>query len=353
MSFDTVFKTYSRIRGHVKKQPTEVPYSFVTDRLLRVQKLFDKWLDIYELYAKGYQKELLSWSSQYEIWHLSICGNVIEETLPKVFETKIPKEVYILLNQVLTDLNHASCFYVVVEDNAFKQRSIYDEIYGRSLKNLTAPRPIKPADLETILSFIKRNDAVVFYYDRGEYDNALSWPLLIHECLHWFYSTEGIRSLEAKCPAVSWIAEALVDIYVTKLFGPAYTTSLASYLYLHPHEEAITHPHFAVRLYASSRYLYELTEFQDALPSPINTQVVEARGYIDNVLKRNEEEVEAVSKDIDRIYEETKKPIQKMIARKTQPFSVFIRNNEQERRNAMNSQAEEFPKRQIFNISDV
>lgn len=353
MSFPAVFKAYSRIREHVKKQPTQVAYKFVTHRLQRARNLFQRWLDVYDLYAQGYQKDILSWSAQFEIWHLSVCGNVIEETLADVFEAKIPKEVYILLNHVLTELNHGSDFYVLVDGDTFKQKSIYDVIYGRSLKNLSPPRPIKSSEIDAVLNPIKERDAIIFYYDRSEYDNALSWPLLIHECLHWFYRMEKINSLEAMGPKVTWIEEALIDIYVTEFFGPAYATSLASYLYLHPHEEAVTHPHFAVRLYTSSKYLHELTELKQSLPPPINTQVVEALEYIKEVQERNREVIEEVSKDIDRIYELTKRPIQKLIAEKTQPFTVLIRNIEQERKNTMKLPVEEFPEGQIFSIDDV
>lgn len=353
MSFDAIFKTYSRIREHVKKQPTNVAYRFVTYRLQTAQNLFQRWLDVYELYAKGYQKEILSWSTQFEIWHLSVCGNVIEEALPSVFEVKIPKEVYILLNHVLTQLNHGSDFYVLVDGDAFKQKSFYDVIYGRSLKNLSPPRPIKSKEIVDVLSPIKEKNTIIFYYDRSEYDNALSWPLLIHECLHWFYRMEKINTLEAMCPKVTWIEEALIDIYVTEFFGPAYATSLASYLYLHPHEEAMTHPHFAVRLYTSSKYLHELGELKERLPAPINTQVVEALEYIEEVQDRNREVIEEVSKDIDRIYELTKRPIQRLIAKKTQPFTALIRNIEQERQNTIKLPVEEFPESQIFSIDDV
>lgn len=135
--------------------------------------------------------------------------------------------------------------------------------------------------------------------------------------------------------------------------GPAYATSLASYLYLHPHEEAITHPHFAVRLYTSSKYLQELAKLNESLPQPINEQVLDALEYIDEIQERNREVIQEVSKDIDRIYELTKRPIQRFITQKTQPFTVLIRNIEQERQNTLKSPIEEFPEAQNFSIADV
>lgn len=208
LSFEVVYNTYDRIREHVRKQPTQAAYEFVAQRLQRVQSLFQKWLNVYELYARGYQKEILSWSAQFEIWHLSVCGDVIEEMLSSVFEAKIPKEVYILLDCVFTELNHPNEFYVLVEGNTFRQKSIYDEVHGQSLRNLTPPRPIKTSQIKGVLDPIREADSVIFYYERGQYDNALSWPLLVHECLHWFYTAEGLYQLEARCPKVTWIDEA-------------------------------------------------------------------------------------------------------------------------------------------------
>jgi hypothetical protein len=353
LSFDVVFKTYARIREHVKKQPTQASYSFVSERLQRINTLFQKWLDIYELYAQGYQSEVLSWSAQFEIWHLAICGNVIEELLSDIFEAKIPKEVYILLGNVFEELNHGPDFYVLIEGDTFRQRSVYEEIYRRSLKDLTPPRPLKTNQIDEVLNFIKEKDAIIFYYDRGEYDNALSWPLLIHEWLHWFYTIEKLNLLEDGCPKVTWIEEALIDIYVTEFFGPAYAASLASYLYSHPHEEAVTHPHFAVRLYISSRYLNQLEKVKESIPPPINTQISETLRYIEQVQNQHQEVVEEVKKDVDSIYDQTRPLIQRLITKKTQPFTELMQEIEQRRRNTMKLPAEKFPEKQILSTDDV
>jgi len=353
LSFEAIFQKYSKTRDHVDKQSTDSSYKFVSERLQRVQSLCNKWLDVYELYAKGYSIEILSYSKPESIWHLSICSKVIEETLYNVFEAKIPKEAYILLHHIFTELKHGYEFYVLVESDTFKQGSIYEEIRNRSLKNLTVPRPIKPTQIKAALDAIKERDALIIYYEHGQYDNALTWPLLIHECFHWLYQSEQIHQLEDACPKVPWICETLIDIYVTEFFGPAYATSLASYLMLHPHEEAPTYPHFAVRLYTASKYLHDLLKLKKSLPSSINTQIDNALKYIEEVQNHHSEVIEAVSKDIDRIYELTKRPIQELIAQKTRPFTSLIQDVIREHQNSTKLSAEEFLERQVFSIDDV
>jgi len=319
-----------------------------------MQVLFTKWLEVYELYAKGYKSEMLSWSAPYVIWDLSVFGNVIEEKLPDVFGARMPKEVFILVEDLFYQLGHGHDFYVLADGDSFAQKSVHDEIYSQSLKNLSTPRPVKPSgEIDRVLNSIKNEDMVVFYCERGQYDNALSWPLLVHECLHWFYTIERLHLLEAKCPKASWIDEVLIDIYVTNFFGPAYATSLASYLYSHPHEETITHPHFAVRLYTSAKYLHELSESPKSLPSPLDVHVTEALQYIETVQKQHEVVIEGVKKEIDEIYAITKQPIQQLITAKTQPFTAFVRETEKQRGDSLKLPKERFPETHVLSTKDV
>lgn len=136
MSFDAIFGRYSKIREHVKKQPIQGAYEFVTQRLERAQDLLQMWLAVYELYAKGYNEEITSFSTQSQIGHLSICGRVVEEALAGIFNARIPKEAYVFLDNVLKELSYDSNFYVLVESDDFSQGSVYKEIFDRSLKNL-------------------------------------------------------------------------------------------------------------------------------------------------------------------------------------------------------------------------
>lgn len=353
MSFDVVFETYKRTETHIKKQPLKAPYRFVTERLERACKLFESWLGVYRLFAEGYKKDILTWSTPYAIQNLSIFGNILEEKLVDVFQAKIPVEVYILLHAIFSEFKRHSDFYVIAEGDCFEERSIYDEIYKQSLKNLHVPRPVEETQFNRMLRSIQENDLALLYYERGQYDNALSWPLLIHESLHWLYVDEGLKSLEAKVSdGPTWMNEVLIDMYVTNLFGPAYATSLASYLYRYPHEETLSHPHFIVRLYTCSKYLADLMRRKD-LPSPLDKGVHDAIGYIEQVQSRHEDIVKEIGEQIDKIYDKTCDSIINVISEKTKPFTSFIQDVERERKSISNVSPKEYPSKEVFSISDV
>ena len=351
MSFDVVLKKYNRMRQHVAKESTEAPYSFVSKRLKAVQTLFHKWLDIYELYAKGYMKELFTWSVPVAILSLDEFDRVLENRTPKVFRANIPPEAYVLVDDLFTSVGRGSDLYILVEGDSFEKKSVYAEVNTESLKNLTKPVSTG-TEIDKVLRHIQNNDINMFYYERAEYDNALSWPLLLHECLHYLYYTEGLNQLEKHFPSVSWVQEALIDIYVTNFFGPAYATSLATYLYRHPHEEAISYPDFAVRLYISSLYLSKLKEME-RLPESTIYPVKEASEYIEKVLNQHESRVKAVKKDADAIVEKTERPINEIISNKTRPFVDFMKEIEFKRKERVKVPGKEYLRKEMLSVSDV
>jgi hypothetical protein len=353
LSFDVVFETYKRTEAHIKKQPIKVPYKFVMERREKACKLFEFWLNVYKLFAEGYKKEILTWSTPYVVQNLSIFGNILEEKLVDVFQAKIPVEIYILLHATLGDFKPYSDFYIVAEGDSFEERSIYDEIYKQSLKKLHAPRPVERHQFEQMLCKIQENDMALLYYERGQYDNALSWPLLIHEGLHWLYNNVGLKSFEEKFPNRSpWINEVLIDMYVTNLFGPAYATSLASYLYRYPHEETLSHPHFIVRLYTCSKYLADLTHIA-SLPMPLKNDVHDAINYIEQVQNRHEDIVKEIGEQVDQIYNKACEFITRLISGKTKPFTSFIQDIELEKEKVPQWSPKEYPTKEVFSISDV
>ncbi len=351
MSFDVILQKYDRWRQHVSKESTEAPYSFVIKRLKGVQALFHKWLDIYELYAKGYKKELFTWSVPIVLLSLDMFDRVLEDRAPKMFRANIPPEAYILVDDLFTNLRRSSDLYIIAEGDSFEKKSVYTEVYSESLKNLT--KPVSTSTLiDEVLKHIRQNDIAIFYYERAEYDNALSWPLLLHECLHYLYFTEDLNQLEKHFPSVSWIQEALIDIYVTNFFGPAYATSLATYLYRHPHEEAISYPDFAGRLYISSLYLSKLKEMRE-LPASTKDQVKEASEYIEKVLNQHESRVKTVKKDADAIVEKTERPIDEIMSRKTQPYVDFMKEIELRRKKRVKIAEKDYLRKEVLSVSDV
>jgi hypothetical protein len=349
---EAVFDAFKRTREHIDRQQTKASYRFVSTRLEKAQEIFRMWLDVYELYANGYKADIATWSKPFIVKSLSLCGRGLEKKLPSIFEPRIPSEVYILLNDLFDELGCGSNCYIVAEEDGFEQRSFYDEIYKQSLKNLRPPRTVSVEQDLRLMNAIQEKDLPILYYERGQHDNALCWPLLLHEALHWLYIGEGLDKLETKIEKKPpWLNEVLIDIYVSHLFGPAYAMSLVSYLSRYPHEETLSHPHYAVRLYACFRYLIELVESKK-LPSPLNEEVYGAMKYVEE-FQRLSEELEEIQEQLNEIYEKTCAPILGIISGKTKPFASRIEDLQNKKKEATRLSPKEYPLKEIFLTTDV
>jgi len=352
VSFEAIFEAFKRTKEHIERQQTKAPYEFVAERLEGTRELLIMWLNIYELYANGYRREVATWSKPDLIRNLSICGRGLEKKLVSYFQTKIPFEVYVLLDSFFNELKRTE-FYIVAEADGFEQKSIYDEIYGQSLRNVSAPRTVELSRNEQLMKEIMKRDMAILYYEQGQHDNALSWPLLLHEALHWLYKSEGLASLEKKVDKKpSWINEVLIDIYIPNIFGPAYATSLVSYLSRYPHEETLSHPHFIARLYTCFRYLSELVKSKK-LPSPLDTEAQEAMKYVEEFQGRYEDTLEEIKKQLDHIYEKTHDAIIENVARKTKPFVSFVQEMANNKKQTEYLSPKDFPKKEVFLTEDV
>lgn len=353
MSFEAVFNSYSRIERHIKDLLIEVPYAFTVTRLNRIRELFFDWLDIYKEYAKGYSQELLTRSSLPVIRMLSFYGVVLEDKLSEIFQAKIPWEAYILLNEFFHELGHGDIFYILAEGDFFEQTSIYNELL-KALTELSPPGPQRTRSrIDVMKTGIRTKDVLLIYYERGQYDNPLSWPLLLHEGLHYVYNIERLERLERNCSTVPWCQEALIDIYITNFFGPAYAISSAAYLQRFPYLEALTHPDFCARLYVSLLYLTDLINANDQLPSPMNKHVVEAFEYVKDVWNRHRHYAPEVQDLVEKIYSSTKLDIKKVISEKAQPFVDLLLNIEKDRKRVSRSPALDYLGDERLSISDV
>lgn len=353
MTFEAVFDAFKRTREHIDGQQTGAQYRFVSDRLERARELLRMWLDIYELYARGYQAEVATWSKPFIIRNLSLCGRGLEKKMPSIFQPRIPSEVYVILNDLFSELGYGSDFYIVAEEDGFEQRSFYDEIYGQSLKNLHPPRRVSPEESSRLMSEIQRKDLPILYYERGQHDNALSWPLLLHEALHWLYENEGLSALTTKIiKKPTWVNEVLIDIYISNMFGPAYATSLVSYLSRYPHEETLSHPHFIVRLYACFKYLVDLVASKK-LPSPLDAEVHEAMEYIEEFQNGYEDMLKEIQDPLNEIYEKTSSAIIQKISQKTKSFVSLIEDLELKKKDTKVLSPKEYPTKEIFLTTDV
>lgn len=353
VSFEAVFEAFNRTREHIARQQTKVAYGFVTSALERARDLFWKWLDIYQLYAKGYQAEVATWSKPFIARELSLCGRGLERKLPSIFQPKIPPEVYIILYDLFGSLSHSSDSFILAEEDGFEQKSFYDEIYMQSLKNLSPPRKVSAEEDKRLKEDIQKQDLAILYYERGQHDNALSWPLLLHEALHWLYNAVGLGALEEKIrDKPSWINEVLIDIYVSSFFGPAYATALVSYLSRYPHEETLSHPHFIVRLYTCYSYLVNLVASRK-LPAPLGKEVQEALEYIGTFQAPFEDMLQDIKEPLKGIFEKTNEAILENISSKTKPFAALMQDLEQTKKGVKFLSPKEYSKKEVFLTTDV
>lgn len=353
MSFDAVFDGYKRTEDHIKKQNIMTPYSFIKDAKEKVKDLFIKWLEVYKEYARGYSQELLTRSKIPTIRLLSTYGVVLEQKFSEIFDARILDEAYILLNDFFNTLNCPSIF-VVAEANSFKNTSIYAEVQ-KALNGLSLPAAIEfPSKLDVLLEEIQRYNAFIINYERGQYDNVLSWPLLLHEAIHCIYSSTELQNFEKNYSDVPWCREALIDIYITNFFGPSYATALANYLQRFPYTEAASHPDFCARLYISLLYLTELTKDEESSIQPIKNKINEAFDYVKKIWEQHRQNAPPDVQDkAGEIYEATRHQIKNSIMRKNvKPFQGHFVDVEGKRRNFLKSK-ELNPVLQILSIDDV
>lgn len=352
MSFEAVFDSYSRIERHMKEFPIEVPYNYTLARLNNMRALFLQWLELYKEYAKGYSQELLTRSSLPTIRMLSFDGIVLEDKFSGIFGAKIPWEAYILLDEFFRELGHAGS-YALAEGDFFEQTTVHDEAL-RALGKLTPPGPQREQSRIGVLKTgIKTKNMTIIYYERGQYDNPLSWPLLLHEGLHQMYTLEGLQRLQDKCPAVPWCQEALIDIYAINFFGPAYALSSAAYLQRFPYLKTRSHADFCARLYVSLLYLTELIDNNDQMPSPMSEHIAKTFDYVKEVWNRYQRYAPDVQNIVENIYGSTKSDVRKIMGKKTKTFVDLLSKIEEDRRRASTLTGSEYLRNEVLSIDDV
>jgi len=354
LSFDAVLDGLVSVENHIKKAPLEVPYSFERESLEKVKEIFLKWLEIYKMYTKGYRLELLPRTSRHVIRMLSAFTNDLENQVRDVFEARILNEAYLLVDDFLEMFTKSlPRSFVLAEFKEFKQTSI-GMLLQDKLENLTVPRPSTgTASVDIIVRDIKNTDILIICYDRGQFDNVLSWPLLLHEAFHYFYETQRLDRLAKDCPKVSWLEEALIDMYVVNYFGPAYALSLATYLQKFPHEKTVSHPSFASRIFIALKYLEKMQE-QKKLPLPSSEHVADVFNYLKKVWDEHKEsDPLEVQNQVSKIYDIAEKDVKELIFEKTQPFSNFLVETEKRRREVHEKAGFEFAENQVLSVSDV
>ena len=353
MSFDIVFDNFARCKAHIKEVSLDVPYEFQLYSLERVKTLFLNWLEVYKAYASGYRNELLKRTSRYVIRMLSSFTDTLEGRVREVFEARIPDEAYILVKEFYKQLGTRPVTFVLAEGTLFEQTSILTQL-SETIDRLSEPRPVqKAATIDLLMRQIQTNDVPVVYYEQGQYDNVLSWPLLLHEAFHHLYTSERLDRLVKDCPEVSWLEEALIDIYIVNYFGPAYALSLATYLQRFPHVKTVSHPSFAARIFIALQYLTKVTK-ENTLPSPVSDRTSDVFDYLMKVWNQHKEvDTATVQEEVEAVYNAAEQRVINVLSEKTQPFSEFLTKNEKERKTIHKKGGYQYVEKQVLSVSDV
>lgn len=342
------------VEKHIRTVSLEVPYGFKLESLEKAKELFLKWLDIYKMYTNGYRGEILPRTSRHVIRMLSSFTDDLENQVREVFEARIASEAYLLVNEFLKTFAHGTpCCFVLAEHKEFNQTSI-GTLLTDKLNNLSQPRPsVGMANLDIVVRDIKNRDLPVICYDHGQFDNVLSWPLLLHEAFHYLYSTQRLDRLAKDCPQVSWLEEALIDMYIVNYFGPAYALSLATYLQKYPHEKTITHPSFVSRIFIALKYLEKMQE-DNKLPLPSSEHVAHVFDYLKRVWDEHKEsDPLEVQDQVSKVYDVAERKVKALISENTLPFGEFLMETEKRRREVYEKGGYEYVENQVLSVSDV
>jgi hypothetical protein len=353
VSFDIVFDSFARSEAHIKEVPLDVPYRFQLQSLERVKELFLRWLDVYKAYANGYRKELLTRTTRYVIRMLSSFTDTLEGKVREVFEARIPDEAYILVNELFKQLGPRPVTFVLAEGTLFEQTSIFRQL-SETIDKMSAPRPAQgAANIDITMRDIQTRDVPVIYYEQGQYDNVLAWPLLLHEAFHYLYTYERLDRLAKDCPNVSWLEEALIDMYIVNYFGPAYALSLATYLQRFPHEKTVSHPSFVARIFIALQYLVKMKK-ENKLPPPVSHHTSDVFDYLREVWSQHKEvDTAQVQDQVETVYNTAEQGVIEVISEKTQPFSEFLITNEEQRKTIHARGGFEYVENQVLSVSDV
>ena len=353
MSFDPVFRAYDASEKSIRETVPNVPYTFANNSLLKTSSLFIKWLEVYREFAKGYSKELLTRTTYYILRWLSSSGDTCERKFREIVDAKIPPEAYILLSEFFDKLGHGSIAFVLAEGSHFEQTSIYSQL-SETLRSLSYPRPLSGSSkIDMTIKDVQSRDVFVFYYERGQSDNVLAWPLLLHEGFHPIYVNEKLHRVARNCPDVPWLDEALIDIYITNFFGPAYAMSLATYLQRFPYEVSISHPSFSSRIFIALQYL-TILQSESRLPQQVGSHVSKVFHYLKDIWDQHKAiNAKDVQETVETIYNSAEGDIRRVISEKTKPFVDFLLEIERKRKEVLDSTDVDYPEREILSISDV
>lgn len=354
MSLEYVLAGLNTVESHIKRVQIEAPYAYQHESLEKGRTNFLKWLEIYKLYTKGYQSELgiSEIGLRSAIRMLSTFTTEFESQVRNVFEAKISPAAYLFIHDFFKQHCSLPVHFILSEFSDFKQTS-FSELISEKLSGMTMPPEHNKAQIEREKDEVKGNDIPVIRYDRAQFDNVLSYPLFLHEAVHYLYGNLDLGSLEKDYSGFDWLTETLIDIYVVNYFGPVYALSLAIYLQKYPHKKSPSHLSYVSRILIALQYL-EKAEQQNNLPTPTDQHVKDLREYLNGVWEQHKSEDPAdIREQVPRIYKETEEKVRKLMSKRVLPFAEFLSQNNKKRQNAFDTGGFEFVENQTLSIGDV
>jgi hypothetical protein len=268
-----------------------------------VRKLYLNRIDVYEEYRRGFEKEKLTVALYPVARFLSSLGYGLENNFFEVVHSRIPIEVYFLVDFFYDSFQCQSKF-VLAEGRIFETDTVHDEI-SAELKRLPAPEP-HGTQAKTLLTSIQSNNYTKISYESIMFDSALTWPLLLHEVFHDVYERNKLDDAHRSLITEDWVREVIIDLYSAMFLGPVYAVSLAKYHERFPSGGSLSHPGQSSRLYGLLQLLGNLVDGKADFPETV--QQISARSFkiVNDIWLRYRKEKQEVQDRVQDIYEKVK-----------------------------------------------
>jgi hypothetical protein len=220
----------------------------------------------------------------------------------------IPMELYYMLLQIPKELG-VDMTIILQESNQYISQSFNRAIVDPIQPFLDiAKNPLIPGSLLQIpsLNLLAENpiqEGYIISYIKGEAENPMLWPILIHEVFESIdmkselldkmqkvasEKSVTLPTLNEKDPEINrkWISEIFMDIMSIHSFGPMYASSLLDYFKRAPYVKTIEHPEMSARLFCVYKYLEtSASPFTDIL----NRCISSCKGRVQTEIKKYEE----------------------------------------------------------------
>jgi hypothetical protein len=327
LSFQEIASIFDKIKGHISNSDltdSQRAYPWIRQQLDDVRKLYLNWINVYEEYRGGFEKENLTASLYPVARFLSSLGYGVESNFFEVIKARIPVEVYLLVRYFFQEF-HSDNAFVLGEGRIFGIETVYDEI-STELRKLPAPEP-HGTQARTLLTEIEEKDCTKITYESIMYDSALTWPLLLHEVFHEVYDVNKLESVHGTLISSPWVNEVIIDLYCATFLGPVYAVSLAKYHQRFPIRESISHPGQAARLYGLLQLLQDMLDVKANFSNTIQRVFERSFKIVDDIWLPYRTENREIQEQVQGVYEKTQKQMADFHhSMGVKPFSELVAN---------------------------